>query len=237
MAGNKNNTGNRSTGNRSTGDCSTGDYSTGSYSTGDYSTGSCSTGHYSTGSYSTGYCSTGDYSTGDCSTGHFSTGSYSTGDYSTGSCSTGDYSTGWYSTGNCSTGRYSVGHFCNEEYAPHGWFNVASDLRWGDVDTPHFSEFYVTQWVPGSDMTTQEKKDNSTFHTTGGYLKTYEYKEAWANFWAKTDQKNKDKFLKLPHFDAEVFEDITGINVNVTSDCCGKLVEIEGRKYRLVLED
>ncbi len=63
-------------------------------------------------------------------------------------------------------------------------------------------------------MTAVEKKENPKAETTEGYLKQFTYKEAWSNFWKETDEENRQKFLNLPNFDAEIFKDITGIEVN-----------------------
>jgi hypothetical protein len=63
-------------------------------------------------------------------------------------------------------------------------------------------------------MTDEEKKKEVDFHTREGYLKTYSYKDAWRNFWNKTDKDNKQLILDLPNFDSVIFEDITGIDVN-----------------------
>ena len=67
-------------------------------------------------------------------------------------------------------------------------------------------------------MTDEEKKNESDFSVREGYLKTYDYKEAWGNFWNKTSDDNKQLILDLPNFDATIFEDITGINVNNKSN-------------------
>jgi hypothetical protein len=56
------------------------------------------------------------------------------------------------------------------------------------------------------------------------------------DFWNKTDEENKKTFLNLPNFDDEIFKEITGIDVNKNNSCDGKIVEIEGRKYKLVEE-
>ena len=47
----------------------------------------------------------------------------------------------------------------------------------------------------------------------GGHLKTYTYKEAWANWWNKLTDKNKAIIQQIPNFDKEIFKDITGIEV------------------------
>ena len=47
----------------------------------------------------------------------------------------------------------------------------------------------------------------------GGYLKTYDYKEACANWWEAMTEDNKKTIKSMPNFDADVFEDITGIKI------------------------
>jgi hypothetical protein len=194
----------------STGRASTGHRSTGDYSTGHYSTGHYSTGHYSTGNYSTGDFSTGNYSTGNYSTGDFSTGNWSTGYYSTGDHSTGDRSTGVYSTGN-----FSTGHFSTEDYSGFGAFNKPCTIEeWDSTETPAFIYFKLTEFVPRDVMTEQEKIDNPSCETTGGYLRVYDYQEAWRKAWSGATDEDKELLYALPNFDAEVFKEISGIDVN-----------------------
>lgn len=83
----------------------------------------------------------------------------------------------------------------------------------------------------------KEKEDYPTYKTTGGYLKSFEYKEMWAIFWRKTDEENKKKFLNLPNFDAKIFEEVTGINVD-TKTLLGKKVKVEldGQSYTATID-
>ena len=202
----------------------TGSYSTGDWSTGDWSTGDNSTGDWSAGSYSTGYHSTGDYSTG-CS----STGSYSTGDYSTG-C----WSTGYRSTGNWSTGERSTGHFSTIDYAGFGAFNKpCTPEEWLNAVKPRFIYFSLTEWVELKDMTDKEKKDNPTWKTTGGYLKVYRYQEAWRIAWDTATDGDRKLLYALPNFDAEVFKEISGIDVNEkhTIVIDGKEIELSEESF------
>lgn len=64
-------------------------------------------------------------------------------------------------------------------------------------------------------MTEEEKKADPEFYVRGGYLKTYSWEEAWANFWKDTTEENRQKVLNLPNFDAKIFKEITGIDVDV----------------------
>jgi hypothetical protein len=184
----------------STGNYSTGHRSTGNYSTGNYSTGECSTGYSSAGNHSTG-----NYSTGECSTGHFSTGNFSTGNFSTGK----------FSTGNWSISNHSTGHFSTEDYSGFGAFNKPCTLKeWDEAEKPDFVYFKLTEWVTEDVMTDQEKIDNPSYETTGGYLRVYSYKEAWRKAWDGATDEDKELLYALPNFDAEVFKEISGIDVN-----------------------
>lgn len=62
-------------------------------------------------------------------------------------------------------------------------------------------------------MTDDEKKNNPQAETTGGYLKTFDYKEAWRQAYDNADKKDIELLKALPNFDAKVFEEITGIKV------------------------
>ena len=79
-------------------------------------------------------------------------------------------------------------------------------------------------------MTDQEKIDHAHFHTEGGYLKTHNYKEAFRKAWDGASEEEKQQLFALPNFDAGIFEEISGVDVNedvkVTITCEGKSVEI-----------
>ncbi len=66
-------------------------------------------------------------------------------------------------------------------------------------------------------MTEEEKEADEYFYVRQGYLKTYSWEEAWSNFWRDTDEENRQKFLNLPNFDADIFKEITGIDVSENS--------------------
>ena len=69
----------------------------------------------------------------------------------------------------------------------------------------------ITEWIVLDDMSDNEKRDNPRAEICGGYLKVYEYKEAWKNLWETLTQNQKDAFKTLPNYDPVIFEDITGI--------------------------
>jgi hypothetical protein len=152
------------------------------------------------GNTSTGYRSTGNRSTGD-----YSTGNRSTGDYSTGNRSTGDYSTGYRSISN-----YSTGHFCTVDYMGFSCFNKPITKEERDKQyIPNRLYFDVTERIEQDGMTEEEKRDNPTYKTTGGYLKVYDYKEAFQKSYNKATRKEQLKIKDIIHFDADIFFEIS----------------------------
>ena len=163
------------------------------------------------------------------STGYRSTGNYSTGNYSTGDQSTGNRSTGNRSTGDYSISDYSTGHFSTRDYAGFDVFNKPCTLeKWDNADKPSFIFFDLTVWVEVCDMTDKEKEDNPLCKTTDGYLKVYEYKEAWRIAWDKATDRDKELLYQLPNFDAEVFKEISGIDIEQK-----RKIVIDGKEIEL----
>ena len=70
--------------------------------------------------------------------------------------------------------------------------------------------FVLTEWIPYTD---EEKKADPEKELIGGYLKEYTMKEAWTNWWEKMSEEDKQIVREMPNFDAEVFKEITGIEV------------------------
>ena len=235
MTDKKQNTGHSNTGDWNTGHSNTGHRNTSDRNTGNKNTSDRNTGYKNTGDRNTGSWNTGDRNTGDCNTGD-----KNTGDRNTGYRNTGHSNTGYRNTGDCNTGDWNT---CDKET---GYFNTVSPTHinvfnkpcpiviWNEADKPSFIYFKLTEWILKSNMTDEEKTDNATFKTTGGYLKSYGYQEAFQASYAKASDEDKALLLKLPNFDAEVFKEISGIDVTVKATTCeGKIVEIEGVKYQL----
>ena len=72
----------------------------------------------------------------------------------------------------------------------------------------------VVEWICSEDMTDEEKEENPTHETTGGYLKVLDESECGQIWWDGLSEQNRDIIRALPNFDAEIFEQCTGINVN-----------------------
>lgn len=75
------------------------------------------------------------------------------------------------------------------------------------------NNFELTKWIFESEMTDSEKENNPNFETLGGFLKKFDYKEAWLNMWHDLSDSDKQAIKDLPNFDSAIFFKITGIEV------------------------
>jgi len=176
---------------------------TGDRNTGNRNTGDSNTGNWNTGNRNTGYLNTGDSNTGNRNTGDSNTGNRNTGNRNTGNRNTGNWNTGNRNTGYLNTNEPTV-----------RIFNKDSGLAFSDISIPDFFYFETSIWIYGCDMSDKEKEDNPSYKCVDGYLKTLDYKEAWRNSWDKAGEDDREKLFKLPNFNAEIFKEISGIDVN-----------------------
>ena len=199
-----------------------------------------------TGDYNSGDYNTGDHNSGHHSSGNFNSGSYNSGDYNPGHCNsgnsnTGDFNSGHCNSGNYNTGRYHVGCFNTTTAKKAYYFNKLIDkAEWDLAVKPNWIyNVSPTAWVPESSMTNDEKSANPSYKTTGGYLRKTNLKEEWVKAFAAATPKDIERTKALPAFDAEVFLEITGIDLRdkaVDAPCEGREVEIDGVTYVLKLK-
>ena len=180
--------------------------------TGLCNTGNRNTGDWNTGNRNTGNRNTSNRNTGDWNTGNWNTGNWNTGDCNTGGCNTGDWNTGDWNTGNRNTG------FFNTNSQPLYMFNKPTDLTRDEIlnfrGIKALSWNYENSWwIYSSNMTGEEKKSHPEHETTGGYLKTVDFKTACKMMWDSLDEEDKEAVRNLPNFDNDVFREITGISV------------------------
>ena len=210
--------------NRNTGACNTGYSNTGYSNTGYSNTGDCNTGDWNIGSRNTGDCNTGDCNTGDWNIGSRNTGNWNTGDCNTGDWNIGDWNIGSRNTGYSNTGYSNTGNW-NTVNKETGFFNTVQSetIRvfnknisvdaWDNSEKPELLYFGLTEWIGADDMTDAEKLENPTHETTGGYLREYGYKEAFQKSYNEASKEDRALLLRLPGFDADVFFEISGIDV------------------------
>jgi hypothetical protein len=181
---------------------------TGSRNTGDWNTGSRNTGSRNTGDWNTGSRNTGDWNTGSRNTG-----SRNTGDWNTGSRNTGDWNTGdWNST------NYSTGFFNSVEQNIF-LFNKPTSMSRDEIHSLKGIQilnwnFENSWWIYSVNMSDDEKKSNPKYETTGGYLKTVDFKTACKMMWENLSENERQEVMKLPNFDSNIFYEITGIIIS-----------------------
>ena len=197
------------TGKDCTGLCNTGDWNTGNRNTGNRNTGNRNTGDWNTGNRNTGNRNTGNRNTGD-----WNTGDWNTGDCNTGNWNTGDWNTGDWNKSSCNTGCF------NTEEQKIMLFNKPSDMTYNDwlrSDARYLLNQIpkdVVEWVYEEDMTDEEKAANPTYETTGGYLRVFDESECGQLWWGSLSDYKKEIIKSIPNFDAEIFEQCTGIKVD-----------------------
>ena len=139
------------------------------------------------------------------------TGLFNSGHRNSGNRNSGDWNSGVFNSCN-----YSNGVFCNKEDMDIRIFNMPSGMSLRDFyrskywDAMCSAEFPLTEWV---EYTEEEKQADERKALIGGYLKKNTYQYACARWWEDMSEKNREIIMSLPNFDAEVFKDITGIEV------------------------
>ena len=147
-----------------------------------------------------------------------------TGKDCTGLCNTGNRNTGNRNTGDWNTGDWNKSSFntgCfNTEEQKIMLFNKPSDMTYNDwlrSDARYLLNQIpkdVVEWVYEEDMTDEEKVANPTYETTGGYLKVLDESECGQLWWGSLSDFQKNYIRSIPNFDAEIFEQCTGIKVD-----------------------
>ena len=131
----------------------------------------------------------------------------------TGLGNTGDWNTGdWNST------NYSTGFFNSVEQNIFLFNNPTSMSR----DEIHSLKgiqilnwnFENSWWIYSVNMSDDEKKSNPKYETTGGYLKTVDFKTACKMMWENLSENERQEVMKLPNFDSNIFYEITGIIIS-----------------------
>lgn len=147
------------------------------------------------------------------------TGKDCTGLCNTGDCNTGDWNTGNRNTGDWNKSSFNTGCFNTEEQKIM-LFNKPSDMTYNDwlrSDARYLLNQIpkdVVEWVYEEDMTDEEKVANPTYETTGGYLKVLDESECGQLWWGSLSDFQKNYIRSIPNFDAEIFEQCTGIKVD-----------------------
>ena len=147
----------------------------------------------------TGLCNTGNFNTGNCNTGSWNTGNFNTGDWNVG-----NWNTGFFNTNDGVLFAFNKPlKMSRSEFLNNKGVKI---LNWN---------YKNNWWIYSKDMTDEEKAAHPGHTTTGGYLKTVSFKEACKIMWEKLTDEEKAEVTKIPNFDSKIFEEITGIKVEM----------------------
>ena len=194
----------------------TGDGNSGLRNTGDQNSGD-----WNTGDQNSGYQNTGDQNTGDQNTGNWNSGNWNTGDWNSGYWNTGDQNSGDWNSGNCCSGDFNLndnesGCFCTEEPTIR-MFDKETNMTFKEWRNSEAYKILArnfcrsVHWISSDEMTDDEKNTYPEHKTMGGYLRTQDIKQGFIKGWECLSDDEKDIIRSIPNFDAEKFEQITGI--------------------------
>ena len=156
-------------------------------------TGSCNIGNYNSGFGNNGNFNTGDVNFGDKNSGNYNEGNYNSGDFNNGN----------YNSGNSNNGNYNFGDWNINDYNM-GCFNTTkSGLKFFNKPT---------------DITMREWKQSEACRILDSMLPMIDAARMYGDnrfqvWWNCLSEEDKKTILNIPNFDAEIFKEITGIDV------------------------
>ena len=213
------NTGKNCTGKDNSGNYNSGNYNSGNYNSGNYNSSGWNSGNWNSGNCNAGNCNSGNCNSGNHNSGNCNSGNWNAGDWNSGNCNNGNWNVGGWNNGDWNGTNYSNGCF-NTIKPKITFFNKKSDWTYDDwresrakclLDEIPTETF---KWIFFRDMTEEEKEENPDAETTNGYLKIMEPKIGVQEWWNCLSEEDKNTILSIPNFDAEIFKEITGIDVN-----------------------
>ena len=148
---------------------------------------------------------------GDSNIGYLNSGDSNSGDWNSGNFNSGNFNSGDWNKCNGSNGV-----FCTIEPTIK-IFDKDTNMTLKEFINSKYNkalcsvELKITEWIR---YTEEEIKEDDDKKATKGYLKNYTYKEACANWWSKLTEENKEIIMSIPNFDADKFEEITGIKID-----------------------
>ena len=191
-------------------DGNTGVFNSGNWNSGIFNSGDCNSGIFNSGNWNSGNWNSGSRNNGNWNSGSRNSGDWNSGRGNSGSHNSGDWNSGDWNSGNCNSGFFCTNSpklrlfnketdFTMEEFIKTEWYAVLTS-----------GEFNLTKWRAYTD---EEKAQDERKRFIGGELITIPYKEACANWWASLSEKDKAIIKTIPNFDANIFAEITGIDV------------------------
>lgn len=142
-----------------------------------------------------------------------------TGLKNTGNRDSGNWNSGNWNTGDWNKASYSNGCFNTVEPKIY-LFNKPSDWTYKDWACSEANALLrqipwkELEFVPLSKMSDDEIKKHPEAGTTGGYLRKSDDSNSAVEWWRNLSEKDKKVIVAIPNFDKQIFEEITGIDID-----------------------
>ena len=167
-----------------------------------------------TGKACTGRCNSGDCNSGDCNSGNWNSGNRNSGNCNSGNCNSGNWNSGDWNKTSFSNGCFNTVspkiYMFNKptDWTLEHWLNCRARYLLNQIDD------CPLEYVWFDSMTDEEKAAHPEAETTGGYLKERTTADNARKWWAGLSADDRNIIFSLPNFDAAIFKEITGIDVD-----------------------
>ena len=196
-----------------TGKGCTGRCNSGNWNSGDCNSGNCNSGNWNSGNRNSGNRNSGNRNSGDWNSGNRNSGDWNSGDWNSGDWNSGDWNNTSFSNGCFNTEQPKIYMFNKpSDWTLQSWFDSRARYLLNQIDN------CPLEYVWFDTMSDEEKAAHPEAKTTGGYLKERTTADNARKWWAGLDAADRNVIFSLPNFDAEIFKEITGVDVNETSD-------------------
>ena len=147
---------------------------------------------------------TGKACTGRCNSGNCNSGNCNSGDWNSGDWNKTSFSNGCFNTVSPKIYMFNK----PTDWTFEQWFNCRARYLLNQIeDCP-------LEYVWFDTMTDEEKAAHPEAETTGGYLKERTTADNARKWWAGLSADDRNIIFSLPNFDAAIFKEITGIDVD-----------------------
>ena len=214
------NIGEKNTGLFNIGDCNSGNRNSGDCNSGGCNSGYCNSGNDNSGNRNSGNRNSGDYNSGDRNSGDDNSGNRNSGNrnsgaHNSGNNNSGDDNSGNNNSGNNNSGDRNSGDFCSCDYSS-GVF-MSKKITYEAFNKQLTKEGY-DDLIESEGFTLLQRFRLYAFKTrtekNGQKRLAYlSYKASWRMFWQTLTPMQKLTVKRMPHFDADVFYEITGIKL------------------------
>ena len=177
---------------------------------GEKNTGMLNSGDLNSGNLNSGNLNSGNSNSGDCNSGNSNSG-----DRNSGNLNSGNLNSGNSNSGDCNSGNRNSGDFCSCDYSS-GIF-MTKKITYEAFNKQLTKEEYDAL-IESKGFTLLQRFRLYAFKTrtekNGQKRLAYlSYKASWRMFWQTLTPMQKLTVKRMPHFDADVFYEITGIKL------------------------